>query len=343
MRVPVGRATAAVLCSRGHEAILDDVPVAAPRHSVRVSTCRYRCAERRLPPRGGPNLRERNRRRAGRVAGDTMRSTPQDHGSDRTAPFAPARRSLSVRTARSAPSIWAQLLSARHVTAPIVALGSTVAYSRADGPAGVHIWFVRDRIECATLPAAASAVGLALCESLFGKRFAGLTDVIAATLSNVNGQVQFLAMVLANFTRMERAAAVAIHSNMQLNPSHALRWRSIASAWQPRRRLPSPGSRPSRSSCISLYYVLSRAGGRTCSRRCMPLATTTWRDRRRWSYAGSRRTCRSSSPRSSNLPPSRAPAPAFIRRGWRCYPYCMGAMCVRAMTFFRRSDFRRCV
>jgi opine dehydrogenase len=98
----------------------------------------------------------------------------------------------------------ARLLSARHVAVPIAALGTTIAYSRTDGPAGVHIWLIRDRIECATLPATASAAGLALCETLFGKRFAGLTDVIAATLSNVNGQAH-LAMVLANFTRMERA------------------------------------------------------------------------------------------------------------------------------------------
>jgi opine dehydrogenase len=99
-----------------------------------------------------------------------------------------------------------QCLAMRGVSVPIIALGTTIAYSRRDDAATVHVWFVRKRIEFATLSAQDSAAGLAICNTLFGEIFVPLTDIIAATLSNVNGQAH-LGMILCNFTRMEKGEA----------------------------------------------------------------------------------------------------------------------------------------
>ena len=200
----VGRATAAVLCSRSHEAILWSP---SGRSTVAFAAGEALAATGALSGTFHPTVAA-TCETAIAAAHVVLLALPcEAHRKimDMIAPLIRPDQIVIISSHCSLGSIYlAQRLSARHVAAPIVALGTTVAYSRADGPAGVHIWFVRDRIECATLPATASAAGLALCETLFGKRFAGLKDVIAATLSNVNGQAH-LAMVLANFTRMERA------------------------------------------------------------------------------------------------------------------------------------------
>jgi opine dehydrogenase len=200
----VGRATAAVLCSRNHEVILWSP---SGRSTMAFGAGEALLATGALSGSFRPTV-ARTCENAIDVAEVVLLALPcAAHRKimDMIAPLLHPDQTVIISSHCSLGAIYlARLLSARHVTVPIVALGTTVTYSRSDGPAGVHIWFVRERIECATLPAAESAAGVALCETLFGKRFAGLTDVIAATLSNVNGQAH-LAMILANFTRMERA------------------------------------------------------------------------------------------------------------------------------------------
>ena len=122
---------------------------------------------------------------------------------DLIAPLIRSGKTVIVSSHCSLGAIYLARFVARHVTAPIVALGSTVAYSRADGPAGVHIWLVRDRIECATLPPqrrrSASPSAIPVRQAI---RRADGCDRGNAVQREWPGA---FAMGLANLTRMERA------------------------------------------------------------------------------------------------------------------------------------------
>lgn len=98
----------------------------------------------------------------------------------------------------------AQCLTARGLQAPIAAWGTTVTTGRRlPGPA-VRVSNIRDKVDIAALPAAEIDVMGALCGDLFGDRFVPRADLIAVSLSNVNPQ-NHLAMALCNFTRIEMA------------------------------------------------------------------------------------------------------------------------------------------
>ncbi len=199
----VGRSTAAILLNRGHAVMLWS-PHGRSTASLRGGGPLV--ATGALTGDFFPAIAD-NLERAVRDADVVMMTLPCEAHRTVIETFAPFVRGGQVVIISSHCSLGAiylaQLLAVRRVGCPIVALGTTIAYSRAEGDAGVQIWYLRDRVECATLPTSASSVGLATCEALFGKRFSPLKDVIAASLSNVNGQAH-LAMVLANFTRMER-------------------------------------------------------------------------------------------------------------------------------------------
>jgi opine dehydrogenase len=99
----------------------------------------------------------------------------------------------------------ARQLAARDVRVPIAAWGTTVTTGRRlPGPA-VRVSNIRDKVDVAALPADGIDALVALCRSLFGDRFVPREDLIAVSLSNVNPQ-NHLGMALCNFTRIETAA-----------------------------------------------------------------------------------------------------------------------------------------
>ena len=106
-----------------------------------------------------------------------------------------------------------QLLADRGITAPIVAWGTTVVSGRRTAPGCVRLSSVRKEVDIATLPVDAADPMLALCSRLFGERFRVRAGLLAVALSNVNPQ-NHLAIALCNFTRMERGETWLQNTNI---------------------------------------------------------------------------------------------------------------------------------
>ena len=85
----------------------------------------------------------------------------------------------------------------------VAAWGTTVVTGRRAGPLRMKVSNVRAQVDVAGLPASFGPAALALCQALFGDRFALRDDLVAISLSNLNPQ-NHLAMSLCNLTRMER-------------------------------------------------------------------------------------------------------------------------------------------
>jgi len=98
----------------------------------------------------------------------------------------------------------ARLLAARGVHAPIAAWGTTVTTGRRLAGPAVRVSNIRDKVDIAALPVGDIDAMVALCGALFGDRFVPRADLIAVSLSNINPQ-NHLGMALCNFTRIEKA------------------------------------------------------------------------------------------------------------------------------------------
>ena len=114
-----------------------------------------------------------------------------------------------------------RLLAARGVVVPIVAWGTTLVSGRQTGPAKVQVNTVRQKVDLATLPAARSAEGLALCQSLFGDRFVDRQSLLAIALSNLNPTIH-MGIALGNMTRMERGETWGQAENVTPNVGRLL-------------------------------------------------------------------------------------------------------------------------
>ncbi|MFN7040859.1 MAG: NAD/NADP octopine/nopaline dehydrogenase family protein [Acidovorax temperans] len=97
-------------------------------------------------------------------------------------------------------------LSSRGISAPIIALASTVCTARQRSSNAVHVGTIRSRVDMATLPARSGEAGHQLCTELFGDRFTRRDGLLTVSLGNVNPQ-NHLAIALLNLTRMEHAQA----------------------------------------------------------------------------------------------------------------------------------------
>ncbi len=97
-------------------------------------------------------------------------------------------------------------LAARGIAAPVVAWATTALLGRRTGPRSVTIGGLRSMLEMAVIPKVAALPSLALCESLFGRRFRLLDDPLAIALSNLNPPIH-MASALCNLTRIEKAEA----------------------------------------------------------------------------------------------------------------------------------------
>ncbi|WP_193142673.1 NAD/NADP octopine/nopaline dehydrogenase family protein [Meridianimarinicoccus sp. MJW13] len=94
-------------------------------------------------------------------------------------------------------------LAARGVTAPITCWGTTAVTGRRQDGAAVLVNTIRARIDMCTVPADQQSAALDQCETLFGPVFAPRDGLLAITLSNLNPQ-NHMGIALGNMTRMER-------------------------------------------------------------------------------------------------------------------------------------------
>ncbi|MFO1317175.1 MAG: NAD/NADP octopine/nopaline dehydrogenase family protein [Burkholderiales bacterium] len=117
-----------------------------------------------------------------------------------------SRQCVFVSAALSLAPLWlAELAASRGAQPLIAAAGTTVATARGTG-GGVAIMTIRGRLSVAPLPAAEGPRARAALAALFGDRFDGAANVLAATLTNIS-PVAHAAMALANVTRIERGEA----------------------------------------------------------------------------------------------------------------------------------------
>lgn len=95
-----------------------------------------------------------------------------------------------------------KLLAASQVDVTIVAWATTVTTGRKVNSHAVTVNTVRDKIDFATLPKSAAALGNEVCTGLFGDRFVLRDGILAIALSNLNPQGH-LSIMLLNLTRAE--------------------------------------------------------------------------------------------------------------------------------------------
>jgi len=126
---------------------------------------------------------------------------------DRIAPFATAAQTVIISSHASFGALYlSRLLAARGIVVPIVAWSTTLVSGRQESPVAVRVNTVRKSIDLATVPAARSADGLAVCRTLFGDRFVDRGSLLAIALSNLNPQ-NHMGIALGNMSRMERGEA----------------------------------------------------------------------------------------------------------------------------------------
>lgn len=89
---------------------------------------------------------------------------------------------------------------------PILVWNTTASTGRKTGPCAVSLSMLRAKVEMAVIPADFGPKAMALCEAMFGPRFALKTDMIAVDLGNLNPALH-MAVVLFNVTRIERGEA----------------------------------------------------------------------------------------------------------------------------------------
>lgn len=94
----------------------------------------------------------------------------------------------------------------------IAAWGTTVVTGRRGEGLSVWVTNIRSRVDVAVLPAAEAGSALALCAALFGDRFVDRGALLAIALSNLNPQ-NHLAIALCNLTRMEKGEAWKQYAN----------------------------------------------------------------------------------------------------------------------------------
>ncbi len=113
------------------------------------------------------------------------------------------------------------LLTARSVSAPVTAWGTTVVTARRRS--GTEVWLntIRSLVDLCTVPEAESEGALADCRRLFGDRFRQRNGLLAISLSNLNPQ-NHMGIALGNMTRMERGESWSQGQNVTPNVGRLL-------------------------------------------------------------------------------------------------------------------------
>lgn len=107
-------------------------------------------------------------------------------------------------------------LAARGVTLPVTVWGTTLLTGRRTGDTVASVNTIRSKIDLATVPAARTPEGLALCKDLFGDRFVPREGLLAISLSNLNPQ-NHMGIALCNMTRMEHGETWSQGGNVTPN------------------------------------------------------------------------------------------------------------------------------
>jgi len=119
------------------------------------------------------------------------------------APHLRSNQTIIFSSHMSLAALYLRKLLLHHgITAPIVALGTTILTARQPSFNAVRIGSIRSRLDAAILPHTATSHGLDVCRGLFGDRFVSRPNILAVSLSNVNPEVH-LAIILCNVTRIE--------------------------------------------------------------------------------------------------------------------------------------------
>ncbi|KQY16794.1 NAD/NADP octopine/nopaline dehydrogenase [Rhizobium sp. Root73] len=141
---------------------------------------------------------------------------------DAIAPYVASQQTVVFSSHASFGALYlSRLLAARGVVATIVAWGTTAVTGRQQGPTSVNVNTVRKQVDLATVPAARSAAGLAVCKELFGDRFLDRGSLMAIALSNLNPQ-NHMGIALGNMTRMERGESWSQGQNVTPNVGRLL-------------------------------------------------------------------------------------------------------------------------
>ena len=104
-------------------------------------------------------------------------------------------------------------LCQRGVRTPIVDLSTSLMTARRKDTSTVQILSLKDLIDVAALPAAEGPAGLALCQELYGERFALQDNVLTISMDNHN-PVYHVPPFVCNLSRVEKAEDWIIWPNI---------------------------------------------------------------------------------------------------------------------------------
>jgi opine dehydrogenase len=122
---------------------------------------------------------------------------------DLLAPHVRAEQLIAISSHMSLSALYlSRLLSQRGTRCPISAWATTAITGRRTNPGEVHIASVRQHVVAGTMRPDDNEDAERVLASLFGDVFEPASDVMAATLTNVNPATH-LAVTLCNLTRME--------------------------------------------------------------------------------------------------------------------------------------------
>jgi opine dehydrogenase len=203
----IGCGAAALLCERGHEAVLW-----SPSGRGTAALTDGLQAEGRLTGLYRPVIAA-DCASAVRGADAVMLAVPgYGHRAviDAMAPHLQPGQPVIVSSHMSFSALY---LAQRAPGVPIAAWGTTVTTGRRLRGNAVRVSNIRDKVDVAALPASGIEAMTGLCGDLFGDRFVPRDDLIAVSLSNVNPQ-NHLGMALCNFTRIEKGESWANWSGL---------------------------------------------------------------------------------------------------------------------------------
>ncbi|MGI9451195.1 MAG: NAD/NADP octopine/nopaline dehydrogenase family protein [Geminicoccaceae bacterium] len=141
---------------------------------------------------------------------------------DALAPYVRDDHTVLISSHASFGALYlSKLLSARGVSPPIVAWGTTAVTARQKTGARVAINTIRSKIDIATIPPRDSATALTVSRRLFGERFVERDGLLAIALSNLNPQ-NHMGIALGNMTRMEQGEVWSQGQNVTPNVGRLL-------------------------------------------------------------------------------------------------------------------------
>lgn len=199
----VAFATAALLCSHGHDPMLWSP---SGKRTAALASGEPLVATKALEGTFHPRVADdaRNLAEQNDVLILVLPGYGHKYVMDALAPHVQAHHTLIISSHTSLGALYvAQLLRQRGVQIPIIAWGTTITTGRQLSNSSVMVNTVRAQVDFCSLPQGSCSASQALCERLFGERFVARDGLLAITLSNLNPQ-NHMGIALGNMSRMER-------------------------------------------------------------------------------------------------------------------------------------------